>query len=135
LCNPVVVPPTQSGPGDRRSTTFNFELFDQEDLPTMETNELTQSHTATNMILYGPPGTGKTRATAWEAVLLCIGEEAAAELECNRDALMTEYRRLEDVGRIELVTFYQSMSYEEFVEGLRPRTADDDIEGPNETPG
>jgi len=75
----------------------------------------------TNLILHGPPGTGKTYQTAWEAVRLCVGATAAARLkEQTRDALMAEYHRLADEGRIEFVTFHQSFAYEEFVEGLRP---------------
>ncbi len=66
----------------------------------------------------------RTHEAAWEAVRLCLGDAAANALKGpkNRAALMEEYRRLARDERIAFVTFHQSMSYEEFVEGLRPET-------------
>ncbi|MDF3608309.1 AAA family ATPase [Paracoccus sp. DMF-8] len=119
--------PTRSGP--ERSTTTEYTFVPAQGGAAKEKPMPHAVQTATtNLILYGPPGTGKTYQTAWEAVRLCLGDAVAADLsgEKNRDRLMAEYRRLMSEGRIEFVTFHQSMSYEEFVEGLRPGIDGDD---------
>ena len=73
-----------------------------------------------NTILYGPPGTGKTFKTAEYCVRICVG------LSGNPDSeeIRRQYKSLVSEGRVQLVTFHQSYSYEEFVEGLRPKPND-----------
>lgn len=120
--------PTRSGP--ERSTTTEYTFVLAQPGKDMDGTMPDSVQTATtNLILYGPPGTGKTYQTAWEAVRLCLGDDVAANLlgENQRDRLMAQYRRLMAEGRIEFVTFHQSMSYEEFVEGLRPSNDTDTL--------
>ena len=71
-----------------------------------------------NSILYGPPGTGKTYNTVSEALKIfsIINEEYSV--------LKKEFDELKSEGRIEFVTFHQSFSYEDFVEGIRAETND-----------
>jgi hypothetical protein len=78
----------------------------------------------TNLILFGPSGTGKTYRTVDRTLELLDPDFLEQHLD-DRQALTARYRELKDLGRIGLVTFHQSFSYEDFVEGLRAESDDD----------
>lgn len=92
-----------------------------------------------NQILYGPPGTGKTYATVARAVEILnpsfYAQHKDEHVPGNRDALKREFDRLSspEERRVRFVTFHQSFSYEDFVEGIRAVT--DEVQENSESPG
>ena len=76
-----------------------------------------------NQILYGPPGTGKTYNTVIKAIEITnpelIQRDKDGNVE-NYETLKNKFDELKQQGQIEFVTFHQSYSYEEFVEGIKP---------------
>lgn len=79
-----------------------------------------------NQILYGPPGTGKTYSTIDAALeILDPAFKAAHPHATQRGERKARFDELTQQGRIEFVTFHQSFSYEDFVEGLRAKVNDD----------
>lgn len=78
-----------------------------------------------NRILYGPPGTGKTYRTVNEALRI-LDPAFLAENEAKRDVLKKRFDTLLQAGLIRFVTFHQSFSYEDFVEGIRASTDETD---------
>lgn len=84
--------------------------------PTM--TDTTDTNPPLNQILYGPPGTGKTHNTIEET--LAILDPAFLEAHrANREQLRSRFAELEASKHVRFVTFHQSFSYEDFVEGLR----------------
>lgn len=80
---------------------------------------------ALNQILYGPPGTGKTYATINQALAILapdfLAQNSGDDPE-SRQRLKAEFDRFVTAERVRFVTFHQSFSYEDFVEGLRAET-------------
>lgn len=77
-----------------------------------------------NQILFGPPGTGKTYNTVNMALDIVCPEGSQWEKE-PRDKARKEYQIMLDAGQIVFVTFHQSMSYEDFIEGIKPEPTKD----------
>ena len=86
--------------------------------------------TPLNQILYGPPGTGKTYNTIIEAMKIidknCIEYNSDNTVK-NYEIVRENFKKYKALGQIEFVTFHQSYSYEEFVEGIKPDLTSGDL--------
>ncbi|MBR6722961.1 AAA family ATPase [bacterium] len=85
-----------------------------------ETNTMKHPQQPLNQILYGPPGTGKTYNTVVKAMEIINDEKYEKISNEKYKNLKKEFDNLKQTGQIEFVTFHQSYSYEEFVEGIKP---------------
>ena len=83
-------------------------------------DEKMQLNIPLNQILYGPPGTGKTYNTVLKAMSIIDGVEYKDVTDKEYTELKNRFDELKQKGQIEFVTFHQSYSYEEFVEGIKP---------------
>lgn len=99
---------------------------------TIEVNSLSKplvqtSSIGKNTILYGPPGTGKTYNTVIYAVAI-IEDKSLEKIKAEPyDDVIERYNTYKAEGLIEFTTFHQSYSYEEFIEGIKPRM--DQVDG------
>jgi 5-methylcytosine-specific restriction protein B len=104
----------------------NYGQAEQEDSEVMTRDQVTEH--ALNQILFGPPGTGKTYATINQALAILapefLAQNSGSDSE-TRERLKKEFDRFVTADRLRFVTFHQSFSYEDFVEGIR---ADSDAE-------
>ncbi|MBO7480730.1 MAG: AAA family ATPase [Bacteroidales bacterium] len=94
-----------------------------------------------NLILQGAPGTGKTYNTAALALSICgvkngdifnvseNGKDTPYTMDfSNHSVVMKRYEQLSydsknnPNGQIAFCTFHQSMDYEDFIEGIKPKT-------------
>lgn len=79
-----------------------------------------------NQIFFGPPGTGKTFNSVNRAIEI-TDPEFYRQNKDNRHRLRQRFKELlitdweEPKGQIAFCTFHQSFSYEDFVEGIKPK--------------
>lgn len=100
------------------------EELEEEDFAPL--NYFSESTFPLNQILYGPPGTGKTYNTINKALEI-INEDKVKQLDFNdRKAVKDLFDKKLKEGQIMFTTFHQSMSYEDFIEGIKPEIEEDE---------
>lgn len=109
-----------------RATQQEFEAIlklTKDDVNNNQNNKF-DNMIALNQILYGPPGTGKTYNTINKAISIINPD---FDLNQDRKIVKQEFERLTNDGQIVFTTFHQSMSYEDFIEGIKPETVNDKV--------
>lgn len=113
---------THQSTDDHRYEKYTDKLMAimEDNLPKTVDNQ--QIMHSLNTIFYGPPGTGKTYNTINKALeILGINTDG-----WKRETIKAKYDEYVSSGQIEFTTFHQSMSYEDFIEGIKPVLGDDE---------
>lgn len=104
------------------SLHISYNEEKQIDMPvlTKDEAEMLEEYHSKNIIFYGPPGTGKTHT------IQKIMDEYIKITSDTNNSTCFDGKVKRQINNYELVTFHQSYSYEDFVEGLRAET---DVDG------
>ncbi len=105
------------------------ENYKNIDIIETDVNPSEQIKQPLNRILFGAAGTGKTYNTINHALAILedknlIDVEKEEKQPDGRKKLKNLFNKYKNEGRIKFVTFHQSFSYEDFVEGIRAETDD-----------
>jgi 5-methylcytosine-specific restriction protein B len=119
---------TAAGTIDGRSARSRPAVSPEPMLPTI----LSGLQRRGQVVLYGPPGTGKTYAARRFAVWWLLSRAGAPEASwiLGDRAALAEHEhvlstaRTGGVPQLSMITFHPSYSYEDFVEGYKPRPTD-----------
>ncbi len=81
-----------------------------------------------NLILYGPPGTSKTYNVINHAVAIVESKPVDLVKNENRDLVLNRYNQYIANGQIVFTTFHPSYSYEDFIEGLKAKVENGQVQ-------
>jgi 5-methylcytosine-specific restriction protein B len=109
--------------GFRKFNKIEFEkyVFEETEIESNKSKNTTNINPL-NQILFGPPGTGKTFITIDKSVSIISPDEF---IEGNHESNKIVYDKLNKSKNVMFTTFHQSMSYEDFIEGIKPKLNDD----------
>lgn len=120
--------------GDTIRSIMNTVPPSKEKLVNSNGNNSENMKSQLNQILFGPPGTGKTYNTINEALKIVDPTFYEKHVkEKDRKKLTDRFKELliksedDKNGQIGFCTFHQSFSYEDFVEGIKPKTKDKSV--------
>ncbi len=102
---------------------LNESNQDSSEASKLEVSQMEEIAQPLNRILFGAAGTGKTYHTINHALSIIknssLEKILIEERKLGRKVLKKQFDEYREQGRIEFVTFHQSFSYEDFVEGIR----------------
>lgn len=112
-------PPTQDNLSPIKSEPSNpvttINVSEKKDI-----NKMSQTKNHLNQILFGPPGTGKTFNSINHAIAIVESKNIEQILTEPRKEVKSRFDNYLKEGQIVFTTFHQSMSYEDFIEGIKP---------------
>lgn len=100
------------------------ENYKNIDITETDVNPSEQIKQPLNRILFGAAGTGKTFHCINHALSIIENKPLDVLEQEDRTALKNRFDQYKEQGQIKFVTFHQSFSYEDFVEGIRAETDD-----------
>lgn len=80
-----------------------------------------------NQILYGPPGTGKTFESIRRAIAIVENKPWTTVQQMDNNSIQKRIETHFNSGQVVFTTFHQAMSYEDFVEGIKPTVVNHQI--------